>query len=630
MRIVCASIETKLGDCHHNTLAIQEQIVNADNQEADIVVFPELTITGCTCGDIFYNSSLVQQSMRSLLEINTFSKESSSVIVIGLPIAFRDGLFDCAAVIFKGKIYGIVPKNEISGAGEYDEDRWFTDAPKDCHALSIDGYEVPFGRSILFSSDSGEIFAIELGADLRSPFCISSRLCQCGANLILHLAGSRETVSEIDDRRKLLEARSLMQSSVYVFCAGGEQESSTDCVYTGYKTVLARGKVEAETDCLKMRRNMLTADVFPCEARPVRMRSGFDKRSDKDDTTCTFVHIPIKTVNRYEFAAKNREPFIDQMDVDTVCARIVHLQTVALLKKAEYMDRKKLIIGVSGGLDSAVALLSCAEAYRSAGIDVKNIIGITMPGPGTSNRTHQNALQLMASLGITSVTVNITDAVSRHLKNIQHSENVFDITYEQTQSRERTKVLLDYANKENGIVIGTGDMSEFALGWMTYSGDHISMYALNCGIPKTVIKHMAHWYCRKADAMLRVVLEDILDTPVSPELLPLDEHGEQKQSTESLVGPYIIHDFFLYHILTNAYSMQKLFTLACVTFPEYSDSDIKKWLRIFIDRFFTRQYKRSCFSDGVQVFDCGLSPRGYWRMPSDVSPSLWLNEVDQL
>ncbi|WP_294411225.1 NAD(+) synthase [uncultured Ruminococcus sp.] len=632
MRIICTSIEIDISDCNANVRQIVDKMNEAKKMECDVLVFPELCITGYSCGDMFYHQDLIDLALKGILTIVRESTSNDIVTVVGLPYSVNDKLYDCAAVICNGSILGIIPKSNLANTNECYENRWFTSGmDNDVITVKIGKDSVPFGQPIIFEDTaSGLRFGVEIGEDMWSSVSVSDVLSLLGANMIVNISAVHETVHKSDICRDMIRNLSRKQQTVYVYCAGGAFESTTDVVYSEYKGVFSVGTKIVDTSLSLEESYMISADVDISDLTAIRrkncaFRKVYPCLYNKPYTVC----FSLGSHNTEGlFINYRREPFLGELEASVVSERISVLQQRALLRKMRYTGRDKIVIGVSGGADSTVALLSCAALFRAMKWEMRNIIGVSMPGPGTTERTRLNAVRLMQLLDITVRDISIVNAVEMHIKNIQHQEGLYDITYEQTQSRERTKILMDIANKESAIVIGTGDMSEFALGWMSYSGDHISMYAVNSGIPKTVVKHMLSWYTDNAQGELKTVLTDIFNTPISPELLPLDSDGSQKQSTENLIGPYIIHDFFLYHFIVDEIRVSDLFQRACRTFPEYTRKDIKRWLSLFITRFFTRQFKRTCFSDGVQVFDAGLSPRGYWRMPSDVSPEMLLKLLE--
>jgi len=634
MKIICASIETEIADCYANYKMIRQIIENAKTQNADMLVFPELCITGYSCGDMFYHPDLLEAASEVLLKTAALTCNTDLLCFVGLPIAVNDCLYNCAAVLHDGRILGIVPKCYLANTGEYYEKRWFSSG-WDCNAeeVRIKDHVIPFGRMMCFEDTSSSMkIGVEICEDMWAPISISDILSVSGANLIVNLSASNETVHKEERRKEIIKNLSYKQKCIYIYCSGGTSESTTDIIYSEYKGIYASGRLICENHLTDPDSRILTCETELHEILAERRKNNIS-HSCLPYFKADMHHISFSKKYWHETAGKAemREPFLGGLSPDTVSERTAFLQQKALLKKMKYTKRKKIVIGVSGGLDSTAALLSCTALFKSQKMELSNIIGVSMQGPGTTERTHGNAHKLMQLLQISELEIPITDAVSRHLENIGQPEGLYDITYEQTQSRERTKILMDLANKENALVIGTGDMSEFALGWMSYSGDQISMYALNCGIPKTIIKHMTEWYAETAEnAEIREILKDILGTPVSPELLPLDNDGKQKQSTERLVGPYLLHDYFLYHFISDYSNIISLYKNACRTFPEYREKDIKRWLEIFITRFFTRQFKRTCFSDGIQIFDAGLSPRGYWRMPSDLSPELLLHKLREL
>ncbi|MBR4863283.1 MAG: NAD(+) synthase [Oscillospiraceae bacterium] len=621
---VCATIEGKLGDIRHNTDCIVNEIRSCIDRKIDILTFPEMSLTGYSCGDILYNQRLTAQIHIAAEQIAKSTEGSSIFVVVGAPIRNNGKLMNCAIVFHGGSILGIVPKVQLDNINENDSRHFVAPSFTDDSVIHLCGQAVRCSPRLLFEDPThGLKIGIVIGNDADNSISVANLLSHRGANLIINPSAAKETVSHYEEIDLLTKSASLQNKCIYMYAASGKTESTTDQVYSGYLAIFENGNCIRKTAPLEITQR-ICGTVDPEHIHQARAKScAFDPIVSFADSDFPAALICLQPHGTYQ--SISCEPFLADLPADTVCRRILELQSQALQKKLQYTNRNKLIIGISGGLDSTVALLACCHAFRKAAIPLENIIGVTMPGPGTSERTHRNALALMKELGITAMEIDINAAVSAHLDNIQHPKALFDITYEQTQSRERTKILMDLANQQNGIVIGTGDLSEIALGWMSYSGDQISMYGINSGIPKTVMRHLGCFLAEHADGNLQSVLRDIMETPVSPELLPLKNDGTQKQETEALVGPYVVHDFFLYYFVKYGYDPEKILRLAgCAFQGVYNSQQLSSWMQLFLKRFFTRQFKRSCFPDGCQVFDMSLSPRNGWRMPSDVFAETFL------
>lgn len=628
-RCACAAIDGKLGDVQFNTDCIINTINTCTAQKVDILTFPEMCLTGYSCGDILFNQCMLEQVHSGLERIAKSTEGQSIFAVVGAPLKDGEQILNCAVVLHNGTVLGVVPKLQLDNTHSSAFSWSIGPEGNEEKEICLSGQRVKCSPWLLFEdAGHGLKIGVVLGKDMENTISAGNLLSRYGANLIINPSAERETVASYEYVSDLTKMASLQNKCAYLYASSGEMESTTDQVFGSYFGIFENGKCITQTKPLetafcicgtvdlehihqvRVKRN--TQLLFLCGMR------------DREAITVS-IHLPAAG----EHKTVSQEPFLEGMPVDTVCRRVIELQGKALLNKIKYTRRNKLIIGVSGGLDSTIALLACCHAFRKAELPLKNIIGVTMPGPGTTERTYRNALKLMEQLGVTSMEIDITAAVSAHLKNIKHPKALFDITYEQTQSRERTKVLMDLANQQEGIVIGTGDLSELALGWMSYSGDQISMYGINSGIPKTVMRHLGQFCVEHTDGELSCVLKDIVDTPVSPELLPVENDGTQKQETEALVGPYIVHDFFLYYLVKYGYSPEKVLDLANCAFRGIYDSvQLKTWMRVFLTRFFTRQFKRTCFPDGCQVFDVSLSPRNGWRMPSDVYADVFLGILE--
>lgn len=628
----CALFQGKLGEVTYNADQIIKTIKASAQDEVDILAFSEMALSGYSCGDILFNQYLHENITNSIHALASATKDIKTLVVLGSPLKVGKKIYDCAVILQDGAVLAVVPKmilDVIDGR----ENRWIS-VPENFNTATVDisGFSVPFSPLAIFDDKStGVSMGVTVGQDFENPISIGGLLVENGADIVINISAARETANYYDYIQHMVRATSAQKKCAYIYVSSGKIESTTDGVFSNYSAICEEGICLAETTALFAKDENITAYVDIDRIQQVQ--------SKNKKTSCLFAfsdvatcHVPIKLSFDASKQCRTieKEPFLEGLDIDVVCRRVVEIQSAAILQKIRYSGRSKLIIGISGGLDSTVALLACCYALKKADIPLSNIIGVTMPGPGTTERTYKNSCALMRSLGVTSLTIDINNAVNAHLKNINHKEGLFDITYEQTQSRERTKILMDLANQEKGIVIGTGDMSEFALGWMSYSGDQISMYGLNSGIPKTIIKHLARYYLLNSIGELKLILQDIVETPVSPELLPVSSDGTQKQKTEDLVGPYIVHDFFLYYFAKYAYAPAKILELAQSAFADvYTEADLKTWMKTFITRFYTRQFKRTCFPDGCQVFDVSLSPRNGWVMPSDVYSEKLLASLEE-
>lgn len=645
IRIACAVPLVQVGNVRKNTQDICRRIAEADQQKVDLIVFPELAMTGYTCGDLFFQKNLQDAVCRNLEQLLRCSKDYPDITaVVGLPLVIGGQLYNCAAVISRGMLQGIVPKSYLPDHNEFNEKRWFAsgaDLSKsylETAELGVElGYPVPVGTNILFGLGDGAKLGVEICEDLWAPIAPSAELALCGAEVIVNLAASNETVGKRKDRREMVMHQSAACSCVYAFCSAGARESTQDLVFSGHSVVAEAGKVLAESENKVIEEDLLITDGDLGVVRGNRMR----KTSFRDAQAVSALTSEIRLVGISSTPLRSdgerypvhKTPFVPQTGSARLeCCETVFGIQVAGLKRRLSAIHAKAVLGISGGLDSTLALLVAVEAMGQLGRPVSDVHGITMPCFGTSDRTYQNALQLMKTLGVTVREIPIREAVHGHFQDIGHDHRIHDATYENSQARERTQVLMDYAGKVNGIVVGTGDLSELALGWCTYNGDHMSMYSVNSSVAKTLIPHII---CMVADmpayASVKPVLMDIVDTPISPELLPPDTSGRIDQQTEQIIGPYALHDFFLYHMLLRGFSPKKIYTLACRAFAgEHDPAEIKKWLVVFYRRFFSQQFKRSCQPDGVKVGAVGISPRGDLQMPSDACAALWLDEAEKL
>ena len=640
-RVACASPELKVCDCSFNAEKIVDAVRQADSEGTSLVVFPELCVTGYTCGDLFLQTELQRAAVNALEFIAKKTASSSILILVGLPVSVDSALYNCAAVIHKGKVLAVIPKTFIPNYGEFYERRYFSPASNAKRTeinLSEKFSSVPFGTDILIedSNGSGFVLGLELCEDLWVPLPPSVNASLGGATVIANLSGSNEIIGKAEYRRSLVKMQSAHTVSAYLYANAGHDESTQDVVYSGHSLICENGSVLAESKLFQT--GIIYSDIDVERLLQERRRTTTFSQCAADSNLSyriiqTEIRPPrIKTSSLCRYV--DSHPFVPSSveERSSRCAAVIQLQAEGLAKRLRHIRCTSAVIGLSGGLDSTLALLVTCRAFDLCGIDRSGILAVTMPCFGTTDRTYNNACKLAESSGVSLKEVRIADSVRQHFKDIGQDENVHDVTYENGQARERTQVLMNLANKSNGIVIGTGDLSELALGWCTYNGDHMSMYGVNSSIPKTLVRYLVNWFKDEAASekpVLSEVLQDILDTPVSPELLP-PKDGKISQKTEDLVGPYELHDFFLYYILRFGFSPEKILFLAdCSDLP--FDHDFKlKWLRTFYRRFFTQQFKRSCMPDGAKVGTVNLSPRGDWRMPSDASASVWLEEIDRI
>ena len=641
IRIACAVPAVRVGDVNKNTQDICEYIARADEKKVDLLVFPEMALTGYTCQDLFFQDTLWEGVKGGLERIAACSEAHPAVTaVVGLPLRVGMRMFNCAAVICGGKVRGLVPKTYIPNYNEFYEKRWFSSGTELTEqSVDLGGKlgQVPVSRQTLFRVGDGTLLGIEICEDLWTALPPSTMLALSGAEVIVNLSASNETIGKRAYRRSLVKHQSAALNCVYAYCSAGSTESTQDLIFSGQSLIAENGVLLGET------KEPIASDyllVRDCDLGRLRA----DRRRNKSfkDTANQYPQYRAAVVDTFAPALRSdgREyplqklPFVPSGKEDRIqrCMEIFHMQVAGLKQRLSVIGGSNAVIGISGGLDSTLDLLVSVEAMRQLGRPATDVYGVTMPCFGTSDRTYQNSWELMRTLGISCKEINIRDAVSLHFRDIGHDPEVHDGTYENSQARERTQILMDYASVVKGIVVGTGDLSELALGWCTYNGDHMSMYGVNASIPKTLIRWMIDAISdMDAFAASRPVLQDILDTPISPELLPPDAEGKIAQHTEDLVGPYALHDFFLYYTLRYGYTPTKIYTLACRAFAQDFDAaTVKKWLISFYRRFFTQQFKRSCLPDGVKVGSVTLSPRGDWRMPSDASARIWLDEAEKL
>ena len=618
-----------------NADVIIKEIKKAETLGVSIVTTPELSLSGYTCGDLFLQAQLLDDSIKALEQVLNETKDIDIISILGMPLRHDNQLFNCAAVITKGKILGVIPKTYIPNYQEFYEARWFSSSKElITEEIEILGQLVPITTNILFQDKTLKeaTFGIEICEDLWTVNPPSNNHALAGATMIFNLSSSNELIGKQEYRKSLVSSQSARTISAYIYASSGVMESTSDILFGGASMIYENGSILAENKRFELESNIITADIDVLKLANDRIKNrSFMKNTNLEEYKIIKLDIKdnIKELNReykeYPFVPSN------ELERNKRCEEIIEIQSTALARRLIQVGNPKCVIGMSGGLDSTLAFLVIVKAYEKLKRNPKDIIGITMPGFGTTDRTYQNSIDLVKEYGGTLKEISIKDAALLHMKDIGLPETDRSITYENIQARERTQILMDVANMENGLVIGTGDLSELALGWCTYNGDHMSMYAVNTSIPKTLVRYLVAWVKDTTDGKKKEVLQDILDTPISPELLPPDEAGNILQKTESSIGPYVLHDFYLYHFLRYGATPKKIYTLAKHTFKNsFSKEEIKKWLKVFIRRFFTQQFKRNCIPDGVKVGSISLSPRGDLRMPSDASMEAWLKELDQI
>lgn len=635
VRVAAASPTVQVADCYYNISQIEKSIKKAAEQRVQVIVFPELSITGYTCMDLFLQEALLQNAVDSLLQLVEQTQTLPPLCIVGMPLQTENRIFNVAVVFQKGKILGIVPKTYIPNHKELQEKRWFTSGKELLNNVVKIGKEnYPISNNLLFTCNSLSV-GIEIGEDLWATIPPSSSLCMQGANLICNLSASNELTGKNQYLRSLINQQSGRCITGYVYASAGFGESSTDLVFAGKGLIAENGTILSETERFTFKENLTITEIdIEGLQHERKMNTGFmESLSSTHEKSINKVPFEAVIPDSSLYRLINPRPFIpSEKTMQEQCEETLLIQQSGLTKRLLHTHSKTSIIGVSGGLDSTLALLVTMMTYDQLNMNRKQIIGVTMPGFGTTDRTYQNAINLMKALEISQREISIVKAMEQHFDDIQHKEDLFDTTFENSQARERTQILMDLANKENGLVIGTGDLSELALGWTTYNGDHMSMYGLNSGIPKTLIKHLVQWIAsHKVSKQAADILLDIIHTPISPELTPADADGKIKQKTEELIGPYELLDFFLYYTIRKGATPEKIYFLAQQAFKElYSKEIIKKWLYSFYHRFFSQQFKRSCMPDSPKVGSVSLSPRGDWRMPSDAMATIWLKETEEL
>lgn len=646
VRVAAVVPQVNVADVEGNVAHLIESVDQAVGMGASIVATPELCVTGYTCGDLFGNDLLLDAAEQALVDLNEHYRNTSVMIVLGAPLRCNGHLFNCAVILNHGEMW-VVPKTYIPNYKEFYEKRWFTSSNITAIAgrdsIVVGGEEVPFGTHQIFEAGRARV-AVEVCEDLWVPAPPSSIAAINGANVIVNLSASNELIGKHTYLMDLIKHQSARCIAAYVYASCGFGESTTDLVFGGNAVIAENGKVLAQGERFSTRGQLSVADIDIAALENERRINGSFADSMVQFGT-PFEHIALEVNGPLDYESQElkrpvrRLPFVPAEDdrLNARCEEIVSIQTEGLMRRLDFTGIPTMVVGVSGGLDSTLALLVGVRAFDRMGRDRKDIHAITMPGFGTTDRTYTNACAMVKALGVTLHEISIAAAVTQHFKDIGHDAANHDVTYENSQARERTQILMDFSNKVNGLVLGTGDLSELALGWATYNGDHMSMYNVNVSIPKTLVRHLVRWFAASLDdgseagKQIHDTLVDVLDTPISPELTPAAQDGTILQVTEDIVGPYELHDFFLYHMLRYGYAPDKLYLLARKAFNGvYDNATIRKWLRTFVKRFFSQQFKRSCLPDGPKVGNVSLSPRGDWRMPSDASARLWLAQCDSL
>lgn len=626
IRISASSLKLKVADVNFNVSMIKEAIDKALEMGVKLLVTPELSVTGYTCADLFFTDVIIKKSEKAVSIIADYIKEKDIVVVLGAPVAFYNKIYNCAVVLDNSGVKGIVPKKHLANYNEFYEKRWFASGFdfEFAQPISFAGFDTQIG-DMIFDLGQGAVLGIELCEDLWVPNPPSSTLVLQGANIIANLSASDEYVSKAQYRRELVSNQSARCICAYVYSGASVFESTTDLVFSGATLVCENGAILSEGERFE-RKNVLTVADVDIEKLMAQRRADMSFENISGEVELVKLNLENKA-NDLEYRYVDSMPFVpsDEAKREERCKEIFAIQASGLAKRIEHVGSNGVVVGISGGLDSTLALLVSVQAMKLLGKNSSDILGVTMPGFGTTDRTYQNALELMKSLGVTIKEISIKDACILHMNDIEHDSSVKDITYENTQARERTQILFDIANKHGKLLVGTGDLSELAMGWCTYNGDHMSMYGVNASVPKTLVKYLVEYVARVSDKATADILYDVLDTPVSPELLPPDENGNIAQKTEDNIGPYELHDFFLYNFVRFGFSKEKIEKLALKAFgSKYDETAIAKWLGVFTKRFFISQFKRSCIPDSPKVGSVSLSPRGDWRMPSDASFNMFI------
>jgi NAD+ synthase (glutamine-hydrolysing) len=635
--VAAAVPEVKVADTMFNAAEAKRLIVEADAQGAEIICFPELNLTAYTCQDLFTQQLLIDQAEQALVALLVETRKLDIISIVGLPVVVDGLLLNCAAVIQHGVVLGLVPKTYLPNYSEFYEKRWFASAQDlTDRTIYLAGSPVMVSAAPkVFQTADGVKFGIEICEDVWAPIPPSNKLSLAGADIIFNLSASDELAGKHAYLCSLLAQQSARTISGYVYASSGFGESTQDVVFGGNALIYENGQLLAEGERFSFKPQLRIQQIDVERLRSERRKNTTFINAQRHATAQLVACQPPQDEPQLFRLLRQFDPhpFVPKADsMKESCEEILNIQAAGLAKRLVHTNSKRVILGISGGLDSTLALLVCVKTFDKLGLDRKGIVGVTMPGFGTTDRTHDNALSLMHSLGVTDLEINISKAVTQHFEDIGHDASQHDVTYENSQARERTQILMDLSNQLGGLVVGTGDLSELALGWATYNGDHMSMYGVNGGVPKTLIKYLVTYMAmNEVDATSKMTLLDIIDTPISPELIPANADGTIQQKTEDLVGPYELHDFFMYYMLRFGFRPQKIFMMAQNAFAGvYDDETIKKWLTTFCRRFFNQQFKRSCLPDGPKVGNISLSPRGDWRMPSDASSAVWLQECEAL
>ena len=624
-RVAAVTPELKVGDVEKNAQSVLDALETYSVKRVKVLVFPELTLSGYTAGDLFYMDALLKSCEKYLVKIVDYSMNYDTLLFVGVPLARNGKLYNCAAAICHGKLLGVIPKSFLPSYNEFYEKRQFASPADENGVITINDKEYPFGTKLIFRNYPAMKVAAEICEDLWAVNSPSERHAVNGANIIVNLSASDELIGKAEYRRSLCAMQSAKCVCAYAYADAGSGESSSDMVFSAHNLITENGKILSESELFGNGVAVADVDLGFIEHERLKL---FNYERLKDDGYAVIDFAVAVNADRVE-RDYDRTPFVpgDAAELSKRAELILDIQAEGLARRVKHTSAKTLVVGVSGGLDSTLALLVAARAMDKLGRKRKDIIAVSMPCFGTTERTKGNAELLAEQTDVTFREINITESVRSHFKDIGQNENVTDVTYENSQARERTQVLMDIANKTGGLVVGTGDLSELALGWATYNGDHMSMYGVNASVPKTLVRYVIAHVAETSKGKTKKVLEDILATPVSPELIPA-ENGEIKQKTEDIVGPYVLHDFFLYHFVRSGFSPAKIFGIAEKTFEEeYDSATIYKWLEVFVKRFFAQQFKRSCLPDGVKVGSVALSPRGDWRMPSDCSADVFLKDL---
>ncbi len=642
LRAAVVTPELKIADVDFNAGVISQTLIELASQGCSLALFPELCLTGYSCADIFYQALLLDRALGALDALVHTASEAGMIAIIGLPIHNGGKLYNCAAIIGDGNILGIVPKTFLPNTNEFYEQRWFTSSIHNTQkSIDINGATVPFGSDLLFKASNAPelIFGVEICEDLWAVVPPSSDMALSGAKLILNPSASNELIGKADYRRDLVRQQSARCLAAYLYASSGPGESSTDVVYSGHSMIAENGMILSETNRFSFSTQAVLADIDLQRLTHERLKnSAFSAAAPQR----LFHMVDFKLSNRFEYSVESKlfrptvskTPFVpaDTKQRARHCQEIFDIQSTALAKRLMHTGAIRITLGISGGLDSTLALLVTVKAFDLLKLNREGIVAITMPGPGTTTRTRSNAEKLAEFLGVSLRHIPIHEAVNLHLRDIGHDNSLHDITFENAQARERTQILMDVANQVGGFTVGTGDLSELALGWCTYNGDHMSMYHVNAGVPKTLVCYLIEW-CAESEFKDEVAatLLDICNTPITPELLPVGNQGNLQQKTEDIIGPYILHDFFLFYTVRYMFSPRKILFLACQAFgSEFSKTEIVEWMQVFYKRFFSQQFKRSAMPDGPKVGSVALSPRGDWRMPSDASHALWMQEIEAM